>query len=133
MRYSRTRVGGFTRREELPMLYLPRTARVDRNELEATFKAEIAALAPGDLSLERGMSHGSIAKADALSAMVITSTIDPTRVRIHAGLFFTSVVAGCACANDPTPMNDEPEYCEAVFEIDRPGGAAHMQLLDPDG
>ncbi|WP_410474755.1 hypothetical protein [Guyparkeria sp. TX1] len=133
MRYSRLNIGMFSRHEELPMLYLPRTARAEPGELEPTFKAEIAALSPDDLPLQQGMAHGNVAKGDALSAMVISTEITPGQVRIHAGLFFASVVAGCACTNDPTPMNDEPEYCEVEFAIDRPGGAAQVRLLESDG
>ncbi|MFI9654417.1 hypothetical protein ABGV17_06765 [Guyparkeria sp. GHLCS8-2] len=118
------------------MLYLPQTARAEPGnpgELEAIFKAELAALPADDLPLQQGMAHGSVAKGDALSAMVIGSEIDSSQVRIRAGLFFASVVAGCACTNDPTPMNDESEYCEVEFVIERPGGAARVRLLESDG
>jgi len=117
-------------------LYLPQTARAEPGnpgELEAIFKAELAALPADDLPLQQGMAHGSVAKGDDLSVMVIGSAFDSDQLRIHAGLFYTSVVAGCACNNDPTPMNDEPEYCEVEFTIDRPGGAARVRLLEPDG
>lgn len=114
------------------MLYLPRTARADPGELEATFKAEISALDPGELPLEEGMARGSVATGDAVSAMVISIGIEPECVRVHAGLFFTSVIAGCACTNDPSPMNDEAEYSEVVFEIERPDGATRVRLLDVD-
>ncbi|WP_322521817.1 hypothetical protein SR882_02710 [Guyparkeria halophila] len=117
------------------MLTLPQTARaarVARDEMEATFKAEIAALSPDALPLQQGMAHGNVAQGDTLSAMVIGSVIGPERLRIHAGLFFTSVVAGCACTNDPSPMNDEPEYVEVEFEIDCRDGATQVRLLDSD-
>lgn len=118
------------------MLTLPQTARaarLARDELEATFKTEISALSPDALPLQQGMAHGNVAQGDALSAMVIGSEVDPGQVRIHAGLFFTSVVAGCACTNDPTPMNDEPEYCEVEFVIDRSDGATRVRLMESDG
>ncbi|MFP4462738.1 MAG: hypothetical protein ACLFO0_02670 [Guyparkeria sp.] len=115
------------------MLHLPQTAGSTRETLEATFKAEISALSPDELPLEQGMSRGSVVTGDALSAMVIRSRIGPDRIRIHAGLFFTSVVAGCACTNDPSPMIDEPEYVEVEFEIDRRDGAATVRLLDSGG
>lgn len=109
------------------------TASAAPADREATFKAEVSALSPDELPLQQGMAHGNVAQGDALSVMVISSRGDATRLRIHAGLFFTSVVAGCACTNDPTPMNDEPEYVEVEFEIDRRDGAARVRLLETDG
>lgn len=112
------------------MLTFPRTAQADTGEIEATFKEELAATSPDALPLQQGMAHGNVADGDGLSAMVIKTEIDADRIRIHAGLFFSSVVAGCACHNDPTPMGAEAEYSEALFEIERPGGATRVSLLD---
>ena len=114
------------------MLTLPKTASAAPADREAAFKAEVSALSPDELPLQQGMAHGNVAQGDALSVMMITSRGDATRLRIHAGLFFTSVVAGCACTNDPTPMNDEPEYVEFEFEIDRRDGATRVRLLETD-
>ncbi|KTG16334.1 MULTISPECIES: hypothetical protein [unclassified Guyparkeria] len=112
------------------MLTFPRTAQADPAEIESVFKEELAAMAPDELPLQRGMAHGSVADGERLSAMVIRADIDADHVRIRAGLFFSSVVAGCACHNDPTPMAEEAEYCEASFEIERPGGSTVVRLLD---
>ena len=112
------------------MLTFPRTARADRDEIEATFKAELAVTPHDALPLQQGMAHGSVAAADRLSAMVIGTEVESRCIRLHAGLFFASLVAGCACHNDPTPMAEEAEYCEALFEIERPDGATRVTLLD---
>ncbi len=112
------------------MLYLPRTACAESAELAATFTEEIAASSTADLPLQQGMAHGNVADGDALSAMVIRTEIEPGCIRIHAGLFFSSVVAGCACTNDPTPMNTNPEYCEAIFDIARDDGATTVRLIE---
>ena len=112
------------------MLRFPRTAGADPAEIESVFKEELAATSPDALPLQQGMAHGSVADGGGLSAMVICTDGDSDQLRIHAGLFFASVVGGCACHNDPTPMAEEAEYCEALFEIERPGGAARVSLLD---
>lgn len=112
------------------MLQLPRTAQAAPDQVKTVFKEEIATLTTEDLPLQQGMTHGSFAQDDQLSAMVIRVTDEPDRRVIHAGLFFTSLAIGCACTNDPTPLNDEPEYSEAIFEIDRPSGTARVRLLD---
>jgi len=112
------------------MLRFPRTARSTPEEVEAVFKAELAATSPDELPLQQGMAHGNVAKGDGLTAMVIRTEVEPERYRIRAGLFFSSLVAGCACHNDPTPMADEAEYCEADFVIRRPDGATQASLVD---
>ncbi|MFN2382298.1 MAG: hypothetical protein ABR561_07095 [Guyparkeria sp.] len=108
------------------MLILPKIARSSRDNMESTFKAEIASVPADELPLDQGMRHASVAtdnaSGEAVGAMVIATEIDEHVLRLRAGLFFTSVIAGCACTDDPTPMNDEPEYCEVEFEIDRGGG-----------
>jgi len=112
------------------MLRFPRTAGAASDEIEATFKAELAATPADALPLQQGMAHGSVADGETLSAMVIRTEVESRRIRLYAGLFFASVVAGCACHNDPTPMGNESEYVEAVFQIERPGGATRVSLLD---
>lgn len=120
------------------MLMLPKTARASRDDLESTFKAEIASVPADELPLERGMRRGSVAtdnaSGEAVSAMVIATEMDEHVLRLRAGLFFTSVIAGCACTDDPSPMSDEPEYCEVEFEIDRREGTTlgttRVRLLD---
>lgn len=112
------------------MLTFPRTAQADPGEIKATFKSELAAISPDALPLQQGMAHGNVASGEGLSAMVIRTEVEAECIRIHAGLFFSSVVAGCACHNDPTPMGEEAEYCEAQFEIERPDGATRVSLLD---
>ena len=112
------------------MLYMPRTASASPERLADTFKEEIASVDLDEIPLQQGMSRGSVALGDDLSAMVIRVEPDEERVRVHAGLFFSSIVAGCACANDPTPENEDAEYIEAVFDIRRPDGVTTVTLSE---
>ncbi len=112
------------------MLYMPRTAAADPERVAETFKEEIADLDADELPLQQGMTRGNVALGDKLSAMVIRAESSAERVSVHAGLFFASTVAGCACINDPTPENEDAEYCEAVFDIRRPDGETTVTLVD---
>ena len=49
-------------------------------------------------------------------------------VRIRFGLFFQSIDAGCACEDDPTPINDINEYAELELILDMAG---HRAWLEP--
>lgn len=112
------------------MFHMPRTASASPERVAETFKDELASVDLDELPLQQGMTRGSVALGDDLSAMVIRTESTDERVRVHAGLFFSSLVAGCACANDPTPENEDAEYIEAVFDIDRPDGATTVTLSE---
>ncbi|HER20523.1 MAG TPA: hypothetical protein ENO14_05725 [Chromatiales bacterium] len=96
----------------------------------AVFKEELALLSPDALPLQQGMAHGNVAVGESLSAMIIATELTEDSCRIHAGLFFGSLIAGCACHNDPTPMTEQSEYCEVMFDIERPGGDARVRVID---
>lgn len=114
------------------MLYLPRIARAEPADLAAAFKTEVAALSPDDPPLPQGMAYGNAVRNEAHSAMVLGSEVDSGQLRVPASLCFASVVAGGACGGDPVPRNDESEYCDMEFVIDRSGGASRVRLPDFD-
>jgi hypothetical protein len=115
------------------MLAFPRTAAAGPGQVETMFKQEVSGLNPDDLPLQEGMAYGNVADGDEVSAMVIRVEDSEERRRVKAGLFFTSRVTGCACADDPTPESDQDEYCEAVFDIRRSDGAARVSLAETGG
>ncbi|MBK9130163.1 MAG: hypothetical protein IPM20_00765 [Gammaproteobacteria bacterium] len=93
-------------------------------------KHEVERLDYAQLPLYRALSVGSHVLDGTLNAMVI-NTSDATGV-IHAkvGMFYRSILTGCACADDPTPVNENNEYCVVRFDIDAATGAAEVELLD---
>jgi hypothetical protein len=40
------------------------------------------------------------------------------------------VIAGCSCADDPTPTNELDEFCELQLDIDKLTAVATVTLLD---
>ena len=61
--------------------------------------------------------------------MVISVAEEPEVIRARTGVLFTSVIAGCSCADDPTPVDEQTEYCELLFEIDRQTAATTVSLV----
>lgn len=88
-------------------------------EFPAILKREIEALDPGALPLQQGLSTTSYVTGARHTAMVIASHAAADRIRIRAGIFYAGVVAGCSCADDPTPIEAQHEYCEVLIEINR--------------
>lgn len=93
------------------------------------FKAEIKQLDPDLLPLQAGLTHSNTANADSLSVRILSTAELPACLQIKAGLFYTGIIAGCSCADDPTPVDEINEYCEVRFEIDKRTGAATVTLL----
>lgn len=98
---------------------------------ESTAKQAIRALDPNLLPLQQGLTHSSTASAEQLDVRIISATASDDQLRIKAGLFYTGIIAGCNCSDDPSSVEPINEYCEVLFEIDRRNGAATVSLL-PD-
>lgn len=71
------------------------------------------------LPLQPGLSHGSHVVDAEIGVMLLSAVDAGSLVRVRAGIFFSSIIAGCSCADDPTPVDKNAEYCELQFDIDK--------------
>lgn len=94
-----------------------------------TLKREIENLDIEQLPLQQGLSRGIYSKSDGLSAMIIDVGEEPGLIRVKAGIFYSAVITGCSCDNDPTPIEDQPEYCELRLDIDKASGETQIVSL----
>jgi hypothetical protein len=69
----------------------------------------------GSLKLRQRLSRCRVASYNRAQAAESGITV----IRARVGVFFSGIVAGCRCADDPTPVEPQDEYCEFQFEIDR--------------
>ena len=115
----------------LPPVSLPRTlAAWGASEFDAVFKQEVAALAPAQLPLQAGLSQSSYVDEHVeRDVVVLGSHADEREIEVRAGIFYAGIIAGSCCADDPTPVEPQAEYCELRFRIDRRDGAARVALL----
>ena len=88
-------------------------------DFNTTLAREIQDLDPAQLPLQQGLSAGSVAVADNLGVMIIDSSGDTTFIHARAGIFYEGIIAGCSCADDPTPLDTLSEYCEIELAINR--------------
>ena len=93
------------------------------------FKAEVEQLAHEQLPLQQGLSLSSVVSGEPFRVMVISSREEGDRLRIKAGIFYSGIIAGCSCADDPTPTDVQAEYCDVEFLIDRNTGESAISLL----
>ncbi|MDE2118089.1 MAG: hypothetical protein KGJ19_05780 [Betaproteobacteria bacterium] len=96
---------------------------------EAILKQELAQQA-GQLPLQQGLSAGNYVVADAPVTVAIISIVELGNViRVKAGIFYQSVITGCGCADDPTPISENNEYCEVRLDIDKASAATAVALV----
>jgi hypothetical protein len=112
------------------MIQLTHSLRAWRTpDFEAVLKDEIAHLDAALLPLQQGLTQSSHANADALSVRIISAVEQAGCIQVKVGLFYTGVIAGCSCADDPTPVDVINEYCEARFDIDQRTALTTITLL----
>jgi hypothetical protein len=98
-------------------------------EFAERLKQEIEELDATRLPLQQGLATGSHAVDDKLEAMIIGVSGGDGLIHVRAGLFYSGIIAGCSCADDPTPVDEQSEYCEVQFEINTMTAEATVQLL----
>jgi hypothetical protein len=106
-------------------------------EFAATFKRELAACkdaahqdaAPLQATLQAALRQGSYVDASPLEVMLLHTEADADTLQIKAVLFFASVIAGCSCADDPSPVDVLIEHAEVQVRINRHTGQADVTLL----
>lgn len=97
-------------------------------DFETVLKQEVARGA-GQLPLQQGLTTGNYV-VDAPITVLINSVTDLGNViRVRAGIFYQSVIGGCSCANDPTPVSENTEYCEVQLDIDKATAATVVTLV----
>ncbi len=88
-------------------------------EFKDILQQEIAQLDSDLLSLQRGLSISSHVTDSLFQAMILDQNEDANLIRIRAGIFYTGIIAGCSCADDPTPIVEQNEYCVLQFCINK--------------
>jgi len=96
---------------------------------EDVLKKEIAQLGAEHLPLQQGLSTGSHALDTNLQVMVISVSEDARFIHAKAGIFYTGILTGCSCADDPTPVNEESEYCVVQLDISKSTAETTVALL----
>ncbi|MGB5259768.1 MAG: hypothetical protein WBO06_09890 [Gammaproteobacteria bacterium] len=97
---------------------------------EAILKAEIEQLDAGQLPLQQGLSTSSYALDDNLDVAIISVTEEADSIRAKAGIFYSGIIAGCSCADDPTPLDKNTEYCVIALDINKMTAETTVTLLD---
>jgi hypothetical protein len=98
-------------------------------DFEAVFKREIVELGADDLPLQQGLSSSNYVAESPITVMIHRVAETEDAIRIKAGIFYQGIIGGCSCADDPTPVGENNEYCEVQIEIDKANAATAVALI----
>jgi hypothetical protein len=112
------------------MIHLP-NARDAWNTagFEQVLKRELEGIDISQLPLQQGLTLSSMVSSEPFSAIVLDSEAATGTIRCRVSIIYSGIIAGCSCADDPTPMDSQTEYCELVLEIDQASAMARVMLL----
>ena len=94
-----------------------------------TLKHEIEQLDAAQLPLQQGLSHSSYVSDEPHYAIFISASDDATVIHARVDIHYSGIIAGCACADDPTPLDISIEMCELSFDIDKHSAETSVTLL----
>ncbi|MDH3979283.1 MAG: hypothetical protein OEU91_02080 [Gammaproteobacteria bacterium] len=92
-------------------------------------KSEIEQMNTDVLHLQQGLSQSSVALDDNLDAIIISVSDETDCICVKAGIYYAGIIAGCSCADDPTPDNQTTEYCQVLLAIDKTTAETTVTLL----
>ena len=114
------------------MIILPQKILNNRQKNKAAFsmqlKAALENLGLKELPLQQGLSASSVALDDELQVIILSVEEKQAHIEVHAGIFYSGVIAGCNCAGDPTPVDRVNEYCEIDIRIEADTGETAIRL-----
>lgn len=93
------------------------------------FRNEVSQLDGRLLPLQEAISQGSYANLEDFNVVVLGVSEQVKSICVKAGIFYSSVIAGCACSDDPAPENNLPEYCELQIDINKETAETSISLF----
>ncbi len=94
-------------------------------DFAATLSRELMGLPEGSLPIAG--EQGGLIDTASIGVTLLSACADADRIELVMGVFFTEIVGGCSCGDEPFSLNG---YEELILRIDRADGAA---LIRPRG
>ncbi len=113
------------------MFYLSNSLRAWHTDVFTTIlKKELCSINSNLLPLQQGLTQSSYAVGENLSVTILNVESDKDYILVKAGLFYTGVISGCSCADDPTPTDEINEYCDVLLRINKKTAETTATLID---
>lgn len=85
----------------------------------------IMALSANTLPLQQCLSQGDMASEKPEKISIINSDETDSQIIVKLSVYFTEIISGCSCGDDPGILNG---YCEMQLALDKVSGDAHFQV-----
>ncbi len=96
---------------------------------ETTFKEEVERLSVNDLPPQEGLAYSSAVADEPFKVVLIGVEERPERLLVRSGVFYSGIIAGCNCADDPASSDLQQEYCELEFDIENVTANTTVRLV----
>ena len=97
---------------------------------EEILKGEVEQLDSDQLPLQQGLSTSSYVTDSQRTLTIFRTSDGEDLIHIKAGIFYSGIITGCSCADDPTPIDEQNEYCVVQIDINKQTAEATITLLD---
>ena len=98
-------------------------------DFENALKGEIQQIDTRLLPLQEGLSQSSHVSEGDISVVILSVTEASNVIRAKTGIIYAGIIAGSCCADDPTPMSEQTEYCEVQFDINKMTAETTVTIL----
>ena len=113
------------------MIKLTKTIQsLDSDSYKKVAKEEIQNIEPDLLPLQQGLSFSSYVGKAPFTVVILKVTEETNTLNIKTGIFYTGIIAGCSCSDDPSPTDEQNEYCELQFSINKDTAETEIRLLN---
>ena len=113
------------------MIKLTQTAQAsDSDNVKEIAKMEIENIEPVLLPLQQGLTYSSYVGNADFKAVILNVTEENNVTKVKAGIFYTGIIAGWSCSDEPTPTDEQTEYCELQFNINNNTAVTTVTLLN---
>ena len=96
------------------------------DEFPEALVRELQALHPDVLLLHKAGNWGGPRDSDDFNITVLNITNDEQQVHARIGVFFTEIIAGCSCGDEPAPING---YCELLLRINKSTAETQIEIV----
>jgi hypothetical protein len=94
-----------------------------------TFRAEVASLDSMQLPLQQALMQSSYVSDKDFTVVILNISETKNDIEVKTGIFYAGIIAGSCCADDPTPLDEQTEYCEIQFVINKLSAETTIKLL----
>lgn len=98
-------------------------------DFDISLKEEISKIDPALLPLQEGLSQTSYVTDADISVLILNVTETEDDILAKTGIQYAGINAGSCCADDPTPVSEQTEYCELQFKINKSSAETTVSLL----